>query len=110
MALLRDLGGDPGLKHLESLVLKYQTANWGFYHSLWQTAAETGSPRVAGVLAIVLRDRRILVDQTRSCDAALVALEKAVSQRFSSGGRTIQERDEAVSRALAWLESHGHLN
>ncbi len=105
-ALLRDYGSDQELKELAGLVRKYQTGDRKFYHMLWQYATESGNPREARVLAVVLRDRRIVFDETRYCDFAVGVLEKAVNQHFGSGGKTMKERDEAVSRALAWLESH----
>jgi hypothetical protein len=107
VALLRDFGSDQDLKQLAGLVRRYQTLNKKFYSVLWQYAAEAGNPREARVLAVVLRDRRIAFDETRYCDFAVGVLEKAVSRDFSSGAKTMNERDEAVSRALAWLASQG---
>jgi hypothetical protein len=104
-ALLRDFGSDQDLVRLAALVRKYQTADPKFYGVLWQYATENGNPREARVLAVVLRDRRTLFDDTRYCDFALGVLEKAVGQQFGAGGKTLKERDDAVSRALAWLES-----
>ena len=89
---------------------KYQIANQKFYQVLWQYATESGNPREARVLAVVLRDRRIVFDETRYCDFAVGVLEKAVGEQFGSGGKTIKERDDAISRALAWLESKGLSN
>ena len=59
------------------------------------------------MLAVVLRDRRIAFNETRYCDLAIGVMEKAANQRFGSGGKTVNERDAAVSRALAWLQIHG---
>ena len=109
-ALLRDFGSDEQLKQLAALVRKYQTADRNFYQVLWQYASESGNPREARVLGVVLRDRRILFDQTRYCDFAVGVLERAVNQHFGSGGKTAQERDDSVSRALAWLQSQGLAN
>ncbi len=106
-ALLRDFGSDQDLTRLAALVRKYQTADRNFYNVLWQYATENGNPREARVLAVVLHDRRIVSGGTRYCDFALGVLEKAVGRQFGAGGETQKERDDAVSRALAWLESQG---
>jgi hypothetical protein len=106
-ALLRDFGSDRQLKQLAGLVRKYQTRDEKFYGVLWQYATEDGNPREALVLAVVLRDRRIIFDETRYCDMAVGVLDRAVGQHFGSGGKTLKERDDAVSRALAWLKSQG---
>jgi hypothetical protein len=55
----------------------------------------------------VLRDRRIVFGEFRYCDLAVGALERAVGQKFGAGADTQQERDAAVSGALAWLASQG---
>jgi hypothetical protein len=106
-ALLRDFGSDRELGQLAALVRKYQTADPKFYGVLWQYATEDGNPREARVLAVVLHDRRIAVGDTRYCDFALAVLEKAVGRQFGAGGKTLKERDDAVSRALVWLKSQG---
>ena len=77
------------------------------------------------MLAVVLRDRRPVVSgELRYCDLAVGVLEKAVSQDFGAanaaqynaatgqwiGAKTIKERDDAVSRAMAWLKSQGLAN
>jgi hypothetical protein len=72
---------------------------------LWQYATESGNPlREARVLAVVLRDHRVVHNEIRYCDLAVSTLDRA-GQHFGAGGKTMTERDEAVSRALAWLES-----
>jgi len=106
-ALLRDFGSDRELEQLATLVRKYQTADPKFYGVLWQYATENGNPREARVLAVVLHDRRVAFGDTRYCDFALAVLEKAVGRQFGAGGKTLKERDDAVSRALAWLVSQG---
>jgi len=105
--LLRDFGSDRELEQLAALVRKYQTADPKFYGVLWQYATENGNPREARVLAVVLHDRRKLSGEIRECDFAVGVLEKAVGRQFGAGGKTLKERDDAVSRALAWLESQG---
>jgi hypothetical protein len=109
-ALLRDYGSDQELNQLADLVRKYQTQNEKFYGILWQYATESGNPREARVLAVVLRDRRIVSGETRYCDFAVGVLERAVGQNFGAGGKTVQERDDALSRAVAWLKSQGLSN
>ena len=106
-ATLRDYGNDQQLKRLAELVRKYQTGDRNFYSMLWQSATEAGNPREARVLAVVLRDRRAAFDNIRYCDFAVGVLEKAVGQQFGSNGKTEKERDDAVTRALTWLKSHG---
>jgi hypothetical protein len=106
-ALLRDYGSDRDLRQLAAVVRKYQIQDKTFYSVLWQYATEAGNPREARVLGVVLQDRRILYGETRYCDFALGVLEKAVGQSFGSNGKTTIERDEAVSRAMAWLKSQG---
>jgi hypothetical protein len=106
-ALLRDYGSDQDLRRLAALVRKYQIQDKEFYSTLWQYATENGNPREARVLAVVLLDRRISFGETRYCDYALGVLEKAVGQNFGSGGKTAKERDDAVSKAQAWLKSQG---
>jgi hypothetical protein len=108
-ALLRDYGDDAELKQLAGLVRKYHIQDDKFYQVLWQDATEDGNPREARVLGVVLLDRRISFGETRYCDFALGVLERAVKQSFSSGGKSTKERDEAVSKALAWLKSQGLL-
>jgi hypothetical protein len=109
-ALLRDYGTDQQLKQLADLVRKYQAQDRKFYGVLWQYATESGNPREARVLAVVLGDRRIVSGETRYCDFALGVLERAVGQHFGTGGKTVQQRDDAVSKALAWLKSQGLSN
>jgi DnaJ-domain-containing protein 1 len=115
-ALLRDHGSDQQLAQLASLVRKYQTLDRNFYQMLWQSATESDNPREARVLAVVLRDRRVISNQTgsnqtRYCDFAVGVLERAVGQDFRTGlhtgDQTLEERDQAVTRALAWLASQG---
>jgi hypothetical protein len=110
-ALLRDYGSDQQLKQLAGLVQKYQTADLKFYQMLWQFATESDNPREARVLAVVLHDRRIAFGEIRYCDLAVGVLERAVGQQFRAGlptdDQTPVERDQAVSRALAWLASQG---
>jgi hypothetical protein len=106
-ALLRDFGNDQQLKKLAALIRKYQTSDRTFYSALWQYATEAGNPREARVLAVVLRDRRIISGDTRVCDFAVGVLERASSQHFGSGGKTGVERDKAVSQAQVWLRSQG---
>jgi hypothetical protein len=109
-ALLRDYGSDRELNQLAALVRKYQTADRKFYSVLWQYATEYGNPREVRVLAVVLRDRRTVSEETRYCDFAVGVLEKAVGQHFRAAGKTLKERDDAVSRALAWIEAQGISN
>ena len=106
-ALLVDYGTDEQLKQLANVVRKYQTENRDFYGMLWQHATGDNNPRAVGVLAVVLRDRRIVFGEFRYCDLAVGALERAVGQKFGAGADTQQERDTAVSGALAWLASQG---
>ena len=106
-ALLVDYGTDEQLKQLANVVRKYQAENRDFFGRLWQSATGTDNPRGAGVLAVVLRDRRIVFGEFRYCDLAVGALERAVGEKFGAGADTQQERDAAVSGALAWLASQG---
>ena len=106
-ALLRDYGSDQQLRLLASLVKKYQTQDRKLYSLLWQWSTESdNNPREARVLAVVLRDRSIAFGESRFCDLAVYELERATGQHFGAGGKTIADRDAAVSRALAWAESH----
>ena len=106
-AVLRDYGSDQDLKQLAALVRKYQTQDQKFYNILWQYCTEAGNPREALVLAAVLQDRRIDFDDYRYCDYAVGVLARAAKQDFGAGGKTLKERDDAVSRALAWIASQG---
>jgi len=107
--LLRDFGDDSQFKQLVQLVRKYQTTNREFYNVLWRDAARGRNLRQARVLAVVLQDRQLAFDQTRSCDLALQILQSATAQSFGPTG-TEKERDEAVTRGLAWIKSHGLLD
>ncbi len=106
-ALLRDYGSDDELLQLADLIRKHRTLNPRFYHALWQYASQSGNPREARILAVVLTDRRVAVDQRRYCDLAVFQLERATKQNFGSEGKTLAERDEAVARAIAWLDAQG---
>jgi hypothetical protein len=106
-ALLRDYGSDQEVKQLAGLVRKYQRQDEKFYRVLWQFATYDGNPREARVLAVVLRDRRIVFGEVRYCDLAAGELAKAAGQQFGSGGATLKERDDAVSQAQAWLKTQG---
>lgn len=106
-ALLQEHGTDDQVKRLTNLVRKYQTEDREFYGSLWQYATDESSSRGAQVLAVVLRDRRTVFGEIRYCDLAVGALERSVGQKFGAGGDTQQERDAAISRALAWLATQG---
>lgn len=105
-ALLRDFGNDRQLQQLAALVRKYQTLDRRFYSVLWQYSTESGNPREARVLAVVMGDRQIAFGETRVCDFAVGVLERATGEHFGAGGKTIAERDAAVSRARSWLDSH----
>jgi hypothetical protein len=74
---------------------------------LWQYATEAGNPREARLLAVVLRDHRVVTGEMRFYDFAVGVLERAAGQHFGSNATTLKERDGAVSRALAWLASQG---
>ncbi len=62
------------------------------------------------MIAVVLRDRRIVSGETRYCDIGIYLLEKATGEQFALGAKTIAERDDAVARGVAWVESHGLSN
>jgi hypothetical protein len=110
-ALLRDFGNDQQLRQLAAVVAKYQSRDHDYYSNLWQYATEASNPREARVLAVVLRDRNpIPRSDFRVCDFAVGVLERAVGQQFGGGGKTLAERDEAVSRATAWLAKNGFAN
>ena len=110
-ALLRDFGNDQQLRQLAAVVAKYQIRDHEYYSTLWQYATEAGNPREARVLAVVLRDRNpVPRSDIRICDFAVGVLERAVGQKFATGGKTLVERDEAVSRAMAWLSMNGFAN
>jgi len=106
-ALLRDFGSDQQLDELASLVRKYQTQDRKFYDVLWQYSTESDNPRAARVLAVVLRDRQIAFGESRVCDLAVGVLERATGQHFGAGGKTLTDRDGAVSRASAWIKAQG---
>jgi hypothetical protein len=106
-ALLRDYGSDQQLHQLASLVRKYQTGDRKFYNLLWQFSTEDGNPREVWVLAVVLQDQHIVSGETRVCDFAVSVAEQATGQHFGAGGKTLAERDAALSRALSWLRLHG---
>jgi hypothetical protein len=106
-ALLTEYGTDEQLKQLANLVRKYQSSNRKYYQMLWQYATSYGNPRETQVLAVVLRDRGIAFREVRYCDLAVGALERAVGQDFHQGAETLEEWNAAVSRALAWLATHG---
>jgi hypothetical protein len=109
-ALLRDFGNDQQLRQLAGVVAKYQIRDHEYYSTLWQYATEASNPREARVLAVVLRDRKPVPESDlRVCDFAVGVLERAVGQNFG-GGKTLAERDEAVSRATAWLAMNGFAN
>ncbi len=110
-ALLRDFGNDQQLRQLAAVVAKYQIRDREYYNVLWQDATFGSSPREARVLAVVLRDRNPMPGlDMRVCDFAVGVLERAVGQKFGSRGKTLAERDEALSRALAWLAMNGFAN
>jgi hypothetical protein len=109
-ALLRDYGSDRDLTQLAALVRKYQTLAPKFYGVLWQYATLSGSPREARVLAVVLSDRRVVSGDMRYCDFALGELQRATGKHFVNDGATVQERDEAVSKGLAWIRAQGIAN
>ena len=110
-ALLRDFGNDQQLRQLAAIVAKYQTQDREYYSRLWQFATTARNPHEARVLAVVLRDRTpVPRSDFRVCDSAVGVLERAVGQKFGGGGQTLPERDEAVSRATAWLAMNGFAN
>jgi hypothetical protein len=110
--LLRDYGSDQDLRQLAALVQKFQTQDEKYYMRLWQSATEAGNPREARVLAVVLRDRRVVYGDLRYCDLAVGVLGRAVGQDFSAGASAgapaaLPERNAAVARALAWIAAQG---
>jgi hypothetical protein len=110
-ALLGDFGSDQQVRQLAGVVSKYQTQDSEYYSRLWQYATEAKNPREARVLAVVLRDRSpIPRTDFRVCDFAVGVLERVVGQNFGGSGKTLVERDEAVSRAMAWLAMNGFAN
>ena len=104
--LLPNYGSDEQLRQLAKLVQKYQTRDREFYNRLWHSSTSSKNPRITRVLAVVMQDRNVLSDDLRVCDQAVVVLEWATGQHFGAGGKTLAERDEAVSRALAWAKAH----
>jgi hypothetical protein len=110
-ALLGDFGSDQQVRQLAGVVAKYQTQDSEYYSRLWQYATEARNPREARVLAVVLRDRNpIPRTDFRVCDFAVGVLERVVGQNFGGGGKTLVERDKAVSRAMAWVAMNGFAN
>jgi hypothetical protein len=110
-ALLRDFGNDQQLRHLAAVVAKYQIQDHEYYSALWQYATEASNPREARVLAVVLRDHNpVPRSDIRVCDFAVGVLERAVGQKFGADGKTLVERDAAVSHAMAWLATNGFAN
>ena len=109
--LLLDFGSDQQLRQLAGVVAKYQLQNREHYQILWRFATDFNNPREGRVVAVVLRDRDPFSGlDMRVCDYAVGLLERAVGQKFATGGKTLNERDEAVSRAMAWLAINGLAN
>jgi hypothetical protein len=109
--LLQGFGNDQQRRQLADAVAKCQIRDREYYQVLWRFATESNNPLEARVLAVVLRDRTIFAGlDIRVCDYAVGLLEQAVGQQFASAGKTLAERDEAVSRAMAWLVVNGFAN
>jgi hypothetical protein len=109
--LLLDFGSDQQVRQLAGVVAKYQLQNREHYQILWRFATDFNNPREGRVVAVVLRDRNPFSGlDMRVCDYAVGLLERAVGQKFATGGKTLVERDEAVSRAMAWLAMNGLAN
>jgi hypothetical protein len=109
--LLLDFGSDQQLRQLAGVIAKYQLQNREHYQILWRFATDFNNPREGRVVAVVLRDRNPFSGlDMRVCDYAVGLLERAVGQTFATGGKTLTERDEAVSRAMAWLAMNGLAN
>ena len=110
-ALLRDYGSDRDLTQLAAIVRKYQVARCaGTTGVLWQDATGSANPREARVLAVVLTDRRPEYGDMRYCDYALGEFGRATGQQFDIAAMSVSERDEAISRALAWIKAQGMAN
>jgi hypothetical protein len=104
-ALLRDHGSDQDLMRLAAIVRKYQALDPKYYGVLWQYATGSDNPREITVLAVVLTDRRIASGGMRYCDYALGEFTRLRKERFDIAAASIPERDEAISRALAWIKA-----
>jgi hypothetical protein len=106
--LLLDYGSDAQLDELARLVRKYRKLDPSYFHVLWQSSSGAGKPREARVLAVLITDKTLIPrSRLRYCDIAVLYLEQATKEHFGAEGETLAERDEAVVRAIAWLDAHG---
>ena len=105
-ALLRDHGSDQDLMRLAAIVQKYQALDPKYYSVLWQYATESDNPREIRVLAVVLSDHRVASGSLRYCDYALGEFGRLTKRQFDVAAASIPERDEAISRALAWIKAN----
>jgi hypothetical protein len=106
--LLLDYGSDAQLDELAGLVRKYRKFDPSHFNALWQRSSGTGNAREARVLAVLITDKSLVAGtKVRYCDIAVEYLERATKEHFRSEGKTLAERDEAVAKAIIWLEAHG---
>jgi hypothetical protein len=106
--LLVDYGSDRQLDQFAGLIRQSRTADPGQYRMLSARIGGLGNPREARIMAPFLTDCSIIPgSERRYCDSAVMYLEQATKERFGAGAKTTGERDQAVARAIAWLDAHG---
>ena len=105
--LLRDYGSDWQFEVIPATLRRLKNKNEDAYRNLFGSVNYMQSRRELRVAAVLIDDRRPGFRTLRYCDVAAATVERLSGQAFGiKREMTLEDRDRAVARAAAWLDSH----
>jgi len=107
VSLLRDYGTDRQFDIIPTTLRRLKTANERKYRQLYSSVNYMHSKRELRVAAVVIDDYRPIFGTFRFCDSAASTVQKFSGEDFGiKREMTSEDRNRAVARATAWLNSH----
>jgi len=105
--LLRDYGSDAQFEFLTDALRRLKATDEEQYRKLFGAVSDRQNRRELRIAAILIDDRRPGFGALRYCDVAAVSVEALSGEKFGiRQGMSSAQRDNAVTRAAAWLEAH----
>lgn len=106
--LIRDYGSDRDFAFLLDELRQAQRADRSRYRMIWQSCAYTKNPRLIAVCRIVIGDGERFSGELRFSDVAAFELQRVTGIDFGVAmNQTPEEREQAIARARAWLQTNG---